>query len=102
VVANECTGFAECDDLGVCGRVGRRDVAVPSPSHDLSVADHNGAHGDLSSLQSALGAAQGFFHPELVRMKFVRMKFVRVKVVRVKFVGVNFVGWKLPRGCVGC
>jgi hypothetical protein len=66
MVTNGSTGLAQGDDLGVCGRIGLGDIAVPSAAYDLAVADDDGADRDLSYLQSALGAAQGFFHPEFV------------------------------------
>jgi len=71
VVTNGCTGFAEGDDLRVGGRIGVRDVAVPSAADDFSFADHNGAHWNFIHFESALGAAEGFFHPEFVGTKTV-------------------------------
>jgi hypothetical protein len=57
VVTQGCTGLAQGDDLGMSGGVGVCDVAVPSAANQLSVADDNGAYGNLSYFERALGAA---------------------------------------------
>src|SRR5580658_573732 len=72
MVTNGCTGLAQRDDLGVGGRVVVGDVAVPSSAYNSVVAKYNRADRDISRFEGALGAAQGFLHPELVRMKLVR------------------------------
>src|ERR1700756_4331461 len=66
VVTNRGTGFAQCHDLGVSRGVGVCDVAVPSAAHDSPGAYYDSPDGDLSRFEGALGAAQGFFHPQLV------------------------------------
>ena len=66
MVTNGCTGFAQGDDLGVGRWVGGGDIPVPSPSHDPAVADDDRSDRDFSGFESALGAAQSFFHPEFV------------------------------------
>src|SRR5271166_2517615 len=76
MVTNGGTGFAQRHDLGVGGRVEAGDVAVPSAAYDAALAYDDRAYRDFSGFESALGAAQGFFHPELVRVKFVRMKLI--------------------------
>ena len=77
MVTNGCTGFAQGDHLGVRRRVGGGDVPVPSSSHDPAVADDDRAHRDFSGFESALGAAQGFFHPEFICEGLVRVRFTR-------------------------
>ena len=66
MVTDGCTGFAQRDDLGVGGRIGLGDVAVPSAADDLVVAYYDRADRNFPGFQRALGAAQGFFHPEFV------------------------------------
>jgi hypothetical protein len=77
MVTNGCTGFAQGDDLGVGGRVGGGDISVPSPSHDPAVADDDRSDRDFSGFESALGAAESFFHPEFVCRRLVRARFAR-------------------------
>jgi hypothetical protein len=72
VVTHGSTGLAQSYDLGVGGGIGVSDVAVPSASYDAAVAYYDRAHRNLSTFQSALGAAQGFFHPDFVGAEFVR------------------------------
>jgi len=60
------TGSAQGNDLGVGCRIGVGDVAVPSSSDDPAVANHDRTDRDFSGFESALGTAQGFFHPDLV------------------------------------
>src|SRR5579859_2140745 len=74
VVTQGCTGLAQGDDLGVSGGVGACDVAVPSATNHLSVADDDGAYGNFSYFERALGTAQGFFHPEFVRTGVARRR----------------------------
>jgi hypothetical protein len=76
MVTNCGTGFAQCYDLGVRCGIGVRNVAVPATAHDPTVAYHDRAHRDLSRFESALGAAQGFLHPELVGGKLVGRNLV--------------------------
>src|SRR5579864_9356381 len=71
VITNGCTGFAKSDHFGMGGGVGVGDVAVPSAATDLAIADHDGTDRDFVRFQSALGAAEGFFHPEFVGAKTV-------------------------------
>jgi hypothetical protein len=66
MVTNDGTGFAQGDDLGVSGRVVARKIAVPAVRKDVAVADHNGAYGHFSHLQSAPRVPQGFQHEEFV------------------------------------
>jgi hypothetical protein len=66
MVTNDGTGFAQCDDLGVRGGVLARKIAVPAVRKDVAVADHNGAYGHFSHLQSAPRVPQGFQHEEFV------------------------------------
>ena len=66
MVTNGGTGFAQGDHLGVGSGIGRGDVAVPSPADDFAVAHYDRAYGHFSGFESALGAAEGFFHPEFV------------------------------------
>src|SRR5690242_17045380 len=66
VVTQGCTGLAQGDDLGMSGGVGVCDVAVPSATNQLSMANDDGTYGNLSYFEGALGAAQGLFHPKFV------------------------------------
>src|ERR1700730_16483689 len=66
VVTNGDTGFAQRYDLGVGCGIAVDDVAIPSASHDLALAHPHRAHRDFSRLKSALRAAQGLLHPDLV------------------------------------
>ena len=71
VVTNGGTSFAQRHDLGMSGGVGVCDGSVPSAADDLAGAHDRGADRYFSGFQGALGAAQGFLHPELVRMRLV-------------------------------
>jgi hypothetical protein len=71
MVTNGGTGFAQRDYLGVGGGIVVGDVAIPSAAYNSAVAYDHRAHRDFSGFERALGAAEGFFHPEFVRMKFV-------------------------------
>jgi hypothetical protein len=71
VVTNGCTCFPQSDDLGMGRGVGAGDVAIPSAPYDPAVANHDRAHWNFSRFERALGAAEGFFHPEFVRSQFV-------------------------------
>jgi hypothetical protein len=90
MVTNGCTGFAQRDDFGVCGRVVVGDVAVPSSAYNPSVAYvvtcvvtyNDRAHRNLPGLKRALGAAQSFFHPKLVRMRFVGRNSIVLKFAK--------------------
>jgi hypothetical protein len=66
VVTNGGAGFAQRYDLGVSRRIGVRDVAVPSAADDSAAAYYDRAHRDFSRFETALGAPQRFFHPQLV------------------------------------
>jgi len=66
VVTNGCTGFAQGDNFRMRGGIGVRDVTVPSPADDFSVAHHHRAHGDFTCFQGALRSAEGFLHPKFV------------------------------------
>ena len=66
MVTNGCTSLAHRDDFGVGGRIGIRDVAIPSPADDGPVADNDCTYRDFFHFQSALGATEGLFHPEFV------------------------------------
>jgi hypothetical protein len=66
IVTNVRTGLAEGDDFGVGGGIGIGDAAVEAAAYDASLADDDGADWDLARFQSALGGAEGFFHPELI------------------------------------
>jgi hypothetical protein len=63
MVADCATGLAQRNHFSVRGWVGVADVAIPPASDDTIAAYYDGAHRHLSGLESALGAAQRFFHP---------------------------------------
>jgi hypothetical protein len=50
----------------VSGGVGIGDVSVPSATDDLAIAKHDGTYRDFVHFESALGAAECFFHPQFV------------------------------------
>src|SRR5258708_24434086 len=66
MVTDDCARLAERYDLGVGSRVVIGDVAVPSAGYYFSVAHGDGAYGDFTGFQRALGGAGGFLHPEFV------------------------------------
>ena len=66
VVTDGGTGLAQGHDLRVGGGIRVGKITVPAPANDAALANHDRAYGDLARLQSALGSAQGFFHPEFV------------------------------------
>ena len=66
VVTYGSTGLAQRHDLSVGCGIGICDVAVPSSTYDVSVADDDGSHWYFSDLQGALGTAQRFFHPKFI------------------------------------
>jgi hypothetical protein len=66
VVTNDSTGFAQGHDLGVGGGVVVSEVPVPATGNDAAVAHDDGADGDFSCVEGALGGAEGFLHVELV------------------------------------
>jgi hypothetical protein len=66
VVANGGTRLAQRHDLGMGRRIGADNVAVPSPSYNLGAAYYDRSYRDFSRFQAALGAAQGFFHPQFI------------------------------------
>src|SRR5258708_8694143 len=66
MVRDDGGGRAECYDVGVGGGVVIGDVAVPSAGYYFSVAHDDGAYGDFTGFQRALGGAEGFLHPEFV------------------------------------
>jgi hypothetical protein len=66
VIPEALTGIAQGDDLGVRRGVVAGQVAIPAAPDDSALADDDRAHRHLAHLQRALGAAEGFFHPEFV------------------------------------
>jgi len=66
MVTKECGSFAERDNFGVRSRIGLGDVSIVSAPDDFAVENNDGAHGDFSDLECALGAAKRFFHPQFV------------------------------------
>jgi hypothetical protein len=66
VVAEVSTGISQGQNLSMCSWVIVGEVAIPTPAYDSTFANQDGAHRHLSDLQSALRAAEGFFHPELI------------------------------------
>ena len=66
VVTEASSHLAQRDDFGMSGRIAIGEVAVPSSPHHAPGAHHDCSHRHFARLQRALGAAQGFFHPQLV------------------------------------
>jgi len=66
VVTNGGTGLAQGDDLGVGSGIGVGEIAVRATANNATVAHHDCAYRDLTSLKGAPGSAQRFFHPEFV------------------------------------
>ena len=79
MVTDSDTGFAQRDDLGMRGRIGIDDVAIPSSAYDLLVTNDHRAHRNFPDLQSTLGTAEGFFHPEFIgqSIRLGRVPWVR-------------------------
>jgi hypothetical protein len=71
MVAESGTGFAQRDHFGVRCGVAFTDVAIPSAANDTPVDNDYRADGNFSGFESALRAAESFFHPEFIGMKFV-------------------------------
>jgi hypothetical protein len=63
VIAQGFSGLAQGDDFGVGGGIGVGEVAVATAAYDRASAYDDGADGNFSHLQGALGGAQGLFHP---------------------------------------
>src|SRR5258708_5414029 len=66
VVTDVSSRLTQGYDLGVSGCIVIDEVAIPSPSNHAALAHDDRSHGHVARLQSALGAAQGFFHPKFV------------------------------------
>ena len=66
MVTQSGTGFAQGDDLGVGCGVAVGEVAIPAAADDAVSAYDDCAHGNFAGFEGALGAAQGFLHPEFV------------------------------------
>jgi hypothetical protein len=67
VITDAGSGFSESHNFGVGRRIGVGDVSVPSAADDFASVDYDGADRDFVHSKSTLGAAEGFFHPELIR-----------------------------------
>jgi hypothetical protein len=59
-------GLAQSDDFGVGGGIVLRDVPVPALTDDAALMHDHGADGNFALIEGALGAAQGFLHPQLI------------------------------------
>ncbi len=57
MVAQGRSGFAQRYDLGVRGRIGIRNILVPSSSNNFSLTNHDSPDRDFSHFQGALRAA---------------------------------------------
>jgi hypothetical protein len=66
MIANGSTRLAQCQYLGMRRGIAIGYVAIPSAANDLPAAGDHRANGNFAGFESALGAAQGFFHPEFV------------------------------------
>jgi hypothetical protein len=66
VVSYGSAGRAQRHNLGMCGGIGIRQVAIKSQANDFSFVDHDSAHGDLSQFERALGSPQSLMHVEFV------------------------------------
>ncbi len=66
VITEVLSGLAEGDDFGVGGGIVVGEIAIPSAAHHAPVADDYRSDGDFAGVERALGAAQGFEHPEFV------------------------------------
>jgi hypothetical protein len=67
VVAQVRAGLAKGNNFGVGRGVGVGEIAVPAPTDDLAGMNHDRSHGNLACFQGALGGAESFLHPKLVR-----------------------------------
>ena len=66
MVTNDCTGRAQSDDFGVSSGVVVGEIAIPAAGDDLALADDDGADGNLSGFEGALGGGEGLKHEEFV------------------------------------
>jgi hypothetical protein len=46
--------------------IGVGKIAIPSSTDDLAVVNHDGADGNITGFERALGGTESFFHPEFV------------------------------------
>jgi len=77
VVTEVSSRLAQRHDFSMSGWIGVGEVAIPSSSNHAPFAHHDRSHRHFTRFQCALGAAEGFFHPEFVGPEFVGAKFVR-------------------------
>ena len=71
VVTGVSSRFAQGHDFSVGGGIAVGEILIPSSSDYASGAHHYRSYRHFARLQGALGAAQGFFHPQFVGPKFV-------------------------------
>jgi hypothetical protein len=62
VIAKSARGFANGDDLGVCGGIVVANRAIAGARKDLLVMDENSAYGDFASFGGSAGFVQGELH----------------------------------------
>jgi hypothetical protein len=72
VVTEVSSRFAQRHDFRVRARIVVGKVAIPASSHYATGAHHHCSYRHFARLQGALRAAQGFFHPKLIRRMPVR------------------------------
>jgi hypothetical protein len=68
VITEGASGLAQGHDFSVSGGIAVGEVEIPSSPDYRPGADQYRAHWYLACLQRTLGAAEGFFHPELVHL----------------------------------
>jgi hypothetical protein len=84
VVTEVPSGFAQRHDLSVGGWIVVGQVAIPASSDDAAITYDDGSYGDFAGLESALGGAESFFHPELVACEQVGAGIVTVMRFRIQ------------------
>ena len=72
VITDVSSRLAQRYDFSVSGGIAVGEVAIPSSSNHAPCANDNRSHRNFTGIERALRAAQGFFHPKLVRGKLVR------------------------------
>ena len=76
VIAEALSGCAQGDDFRMSGGVVVGEVAIPTSSHDTAAEHDHGADGHFAAIECALGAAEGFGHPQFVGWVECRCRFL--------------------------
>ena len=88
MVTHGSTSFPQSDDFRVSRGIVICDVPIPSLPHDPTVANDDRSHWNFSCFEGALGAPQGFFHPQLVRSG------LRALIFGAKGISCGYLRWR--------